>query len=101
AVHRLHYVLLFAITITGYLIPTAVGVGIDVFGWVTVPASLSFDKEEADLIGVAHLYIAWLVMALAAAHAGAALKHHVIDKDETLLRMLGKIRMIKLKTKEE
>ncbi len=88
-VHRLHYLLLFAITITGYLIPTAEGVGIDVFGWFTVPASYSFTKTEADLIGQIHLYVAWAVIGLAAAHAGAALKHHFIDKDITLLRMLG------------
>jgi len=90
AVHRMHYVLLFSITITGYLIPTAKGVGIDIFGLFTVPASFSFSKEEADLIGLIHLYIAWAVIGLAAAHAGAALKHHFIDKDITLLRMLGK-----------
>ena len=97
AVHRSHYLLLFAITITGYLIPTAEGVGIDVFGWFTVPASFSFTKKEADLIGLIHLYVAWAVIGLAAAHAGAALKHHVIDRDITLLRMLG----ISQKTKGE
>jgi len=88
-VHRSHYLLLFAITITGYLIPTAEGVGIDLFGWFTVPASFSFTKEQADLIGLIHLYVAWAVIGLAAAHAGAALKHHFIDKDNTLSRMLG------------
>lgn len=88
-VHRSHYLLLFGLTITGYLIPTAEGVGIDLFGLFIVPASFSFTKEEADLIGLIHLYIAWVVIALTAAHAGAALKHHVIDRDITLLRMLG------------
>lgn len=88
-VHRSHYLLLFAITITGYLIPTAEGVGIDVFGLFTVPASFSFTKTEADLIGLIHLYVAWAIIGLTAAHAAAALKHHFIDKDITLLRMLG------------
>jgi len=89
-VHRSHYLLLFGITITGYLIPTAEGVGIDIFGLFTIPATFSFSKDEADLIGLIHLYIAWAVIALTFAHAGAALKHHFIDKDITLLRMLGK-----------
>jgi len=88
-VHRMHYVLLSALMITGYLIPTAEGVGIDVFGWFTVAALFSFNKETTDLIGLMHFYLAWAVMALAGAHAAAALKHHVIDKDITLLRMLG------------
>lgn len=100
-VHRMHYLLLFAITITGYLIPTAEGVGINVFGWFTVPASFSFTKTEADLIGLIHLYIAWAVIGLAAAHAAAALKHHFIDKDITLLRMLGQTKNNNHKTKGE
>jgi len=88
-VHRMHYLLLFILTITGYLIPTAEGVGIDIFGLFTVPASFSFTKEQADLIGLIHLYSAWAVVGLAAAHAAAALKHHFVDRDRTLLRMLG------------
>jgi cytochrome b561 len=91
-VHRMHYLLLFAVTAAGYLIPTATGVGIDVFGWFTVPASLSFTKEQADMVGQTHRYLAWAVVALAAVHAGAALKHHYIDRDNTLLRMFGRVR---------
>ncbi len=33
AVHRSHYVLMFIVLVAGYLIPTAEGVGIDLFGW--------------------------------------------------------------------
>jgi len=88
-VHRLHYVLMFTVLISGYLIPTAEGVGVDVFGWFTVLATLTFDKEQADLIGKIHWISAWAMMGLAGLHAGAALKHHLIDKDITLLRMLG------------
>jgi len=88
-VHRLHYVALLLLMISGYLIPTAEGVGIDVFGWFNVPAMISFDRAQADMIGMVHKYMAWAVIGLAGIHAGAALKHHVIDNDTTLLRMLG------------
>ncbi len=88
-VHRLHYLLLFALMITGYLIPTAEGVGIDVFGYFTLPALLVVNKDTADLIGLAHLYLAWSAIGLATAHAGAAFKHHFIDHDNTLRRMMG------------
>jgi len=98
-VHRLHYVLMFTVLISGYLIPTAEGAGVDVFGWFTVPATLTFDKQQAaligndlignDLIGKIHWASAWAMMGLAGLHSGAALKHHWIDKDITLLRMLG------------
>jgi cytochrome b561 len=36
-----------------------------------------------------HLYLAWTLIVLAALHALAALKHHFIDRDPTLMRMLG------------
>ncbi len=88
-VHRLHYLLMFTVIITGYLIPTAEGTGIDVFGWFTIPATFSFDKQQADLIGKVHWLSAWGLMGLALLHSSAALKHHLIDKDVTLTRMLG------------
>nr|WP_231368513.1 cytochrome b [Mariprofundus ferrooxydans] len=88
-VHQLHYLLMFIVMLSGYLIPTAEGVGIDVFGWFTVPATFSFDKQQADLIGSIHRISAWAIMGLTILHAAAALKHHWIDKDITLLRMLG------------
>jgi len=88
-VHRLHYIILFALMFTGYLIPTAEGVGIDVFAWFTVPALFSLDKETTDLIGLMHRYLGWSAIVLAGLHGAAAMKHHIIDKDHTLRRMLG------------
>jgi len=88
-VHRLHYVLLLIVTLSGYLIPTALNVGIDMFGWFSLPALMTFSKTQADLAGLVHGYAAWAVIGLAAAHSVAALKHHMIDRDITLLRMLG------------
>jgi len=96
-VHRMHYLLLFAVMLTGYLIPTAEGVGIDVFAWFTVPALFSFTEGVTDAVGLAHRYLAWAAILLAVAHAAAALKHHVLDKDMTLRRILG----VCPKTKEE
>jgi len=92
AAHRLHYVLMFTVLITGYLIPTAEGVGIDVFGLFTLSATLTFDKQQTDFIGKIHWASAWAMMSLAGLHAAAAMKHHWIDKDITLLRMMGKSR---------
>ncbi|MDX8407322.1 MAG: cytochrome b [Mariprofundaceae bacterium] len=89
AVHRLHYVLMFTVMLSGYLIPTAEGIGIDIFGWFTIPASFTFDKQQADLIGIIHRLSAWGMIGLAGLHSAAALKHHFVDRDITLLRMLG------------
>ena len=88
--HALLYLLLFAILISGYLISTADGKPISVFGWFEVPATLSDAGVQADLAGQIHLWLAWGVVIFSVLHALAALKHHFIDKDATLKRMLGK-----------
>ncbi|NHB87255.1 cytochrome b [Photorhabdus tasmaniensis] len=88
-VHILLYTLLFSILISGYLISTADGQPISVFDWFTVPATLTGQGKQADTAGMIHLYLAWTVVILSLLHAVAALKHHFIDRDATLKRMLG------------
>lgn len=88
--HLALYLLLFAVMIAGYLIPTAEGKPISVFGWFEVPATLSGLTDQADIAGAFHLYLAWALVVLAVLHALAALKHHFIDRDATLRRMLGR-----------
>lgn len=90
AAHIALYALLFAILISGYLISTADGKPISVFGLFDVPATLSDAAVQADTAGVVHLWLAWSVVILSVLHGLAALKHHVIDKDDTLKRMLGR-----------
>ena len=87
-VHWALYVLLFALMVSGYLISTAKGDAISVFGWFDVPATITGDGQE-DVAGDIHLWLAWTVVILAALHALAALKHHFINRDDTLRKMLG------------
>jgi cytochrome b561 len=88
-VHWLLYLLLLTIMISGYLISTADGRSIDVFNWFSIPALVSGLEEQADLAGKVHYYLAMSLIVLAALHAFAAFKHHFLDKDKTLTRMLG------------
>jgi cytochrome b561 len=88
AVHRALYGLLFAVIISGYLVSTADGRAIDVFGFMQLPATLSDIDRQEDIAGMFHKALAMVMMALAALHALAALKHHLVDHDRTLLRML-------------
>ena len=87
--HLLLYTLLLAILISGYLISTADGKPIAVFSWFTLPALFSGAGEQADLAGDIHLWLAWSVVILSILHGLAAIKHHVIDRDNTLKRMSG------------
>ncbi|MBJ9830393.1 cytochrome b [Citrobacter portucalensis] len=88
--HLALYLLLFSIVISGYLISTADGKAISVFGWFDIPATLANAGTQADLAGSLHLWLAWTVVILSLLHGLMALKHHFIDNDDTLNRMLGK-----------
>ena len=85
--HALLYLLVLLIGISGYLISTAKGSGIEFFGWFDIPAFQELSADNTDLVGDIHFYLAWSLMLLAAAHAAAALKHHFIDRDDTLKHM--------------
>lgn len=74
--------------ISGYLISTADERPIEVFGWFSVPSFGSFIDNQEDIAGTIHEWLAYVLIALASVHALAALKHHFIDKDNTLKRML-------------
>lgn len=85
-VHWGFYPLLLALLVTGYLISTAKGEPVSVFGWFSVPALVQWPGQE-DVAGYIHWLLAWLTMALVAVHALAALKHHFLDRSRILQRM--------------
>ncbi|SHO58305.1 cytochrome b [Vibrio quintilis] len=89
AVHHTIYLDLFIIFISGYLISTADGRGIEVFNWFTIPGAGELFEGQADLAGTVHEIAAWSLVIMAVLHALAALKHHFISKDETLRKMIG------------
>lgn len=86
AVHWGFYPLLLGLLVSGYLISTADGRPIDVFGWFSVPSIIAYRGLE-DTAGLVHEVLAYATMALAAAHTLAALKHHYLDRSRTLTRM--------------
>ncbi|WP_338519186.1 cytochrome b [Alteromonas gracilis] len=86
--HGLIYVLLLALFASGYLISTADGRGIEIFNWFSVPSLGEFFDNQEDLAGEVHFYLAWSLIGLAVLHAGAALKHHFFNKDDTMKQML-------------
>lgn len=89
AAHLLLYGLLFVAMVSGYLISTADGSAIDVFGWFKVPSVTGQIKGMEDTAGIVHYWSTWAIVALSAVHAAGAMKHHVVDRDNTLRRILG------------
>ena len=62
--------------------------GFPFFDWFEVPALITGIEGQEDLAGEVHFYLAWTLVIVAAGHGLAAIKHHLIDKDDTLKRMI-------------
>lgn len=86
--HTLLYLLLFIAMFSGYLISTADGQAIEVFNWFEIPSLGEFIEQQEDIAGEIHEIATYSLIALTLLHAGAAVKHQLIDKDKTLSRML-------------
>lgn len=87
-VHIALYVLLVVLFISGYLIATGDGRAVSIFGVIQVPSIVQSKGIEVPA-GQVHFYAAWSIAALVVLHAVGALKHHLINKDKVLVRMLG------------
>ena len=86
--HFLLYALMLAIPLSGWLMSSAKGFQTVWFGVLPIPDLVGKDKELGDLLQTVHMVLN-LVFAIAiAGHIGAALKHHFIDRDDILTRML-------------
>lgn len=86
--HRLLYLLMIAIPLSGWLMSSAKGVQTVYFGVLPLPDLLPRDRELGDLLADMHAALNYLMAALVISHAAAALKHHFINRDEVLARML-------------
>lgn len=90
AMQLVMYLGIFTLAISGYLISTEDSRPIEVFGWFEVPAMGELFSHQADIAGEVHEYTAYSLITLALVHALAALKHHFLDNDATLRRILGR-----------
>lgn len=94
ATHALLYLLMFAVPLSGWLMSSAKGFQTVWFGVLPLPDLVGKNKELGDLLREVHELLNFGMAALVVAHLGAALKHHFIDRDDVLTRMLphhGKI----------
>ncbi len=84
------YLLMLAIPLSGWLMSSAKGFQTVWFGVLPIPDLLDKNKELGDLLQQLHMLLNLAFIAILAGHIGAALKHHFIDKDDILTRMLPK-----------
>jgi cytochrome b561 len=87
--HVALYVLLFAIPISGWLLTSIEGESSRFFGWFDLPAlAAPGSKQQGHQVEEVHEVLFNVLFALAIVHVIAALKHHFIDRDDVLRRML-------------
>jgi cytochrome b561 len=82
------YGLMFAIPLSGWLMSSAKGFQTVWFGVLPLPDLLEKNKELGDLLQTVHMSLNLLFAVTIAGHVGAALKHHFIDRDDILIRIL-------------
>jgi cytochrome b561 len=87
-VHALMYVFMIGMPLSGWLMSSAAGRAVGVFGFFTLPDLVGQDEALAGLMRSIHGIAAYGFMAAICLHVAGAVKHHFIDRDATLRRML-------------
>ncbi len=87
AMHWVLYVLMFAQPLSGILMSQAAGYPVSFFGLFELPVLLEKDPSLAQLFRSAHGTVWILLLVAVIGHAGAALHHHFIRKDDVLKQM--------------
>lgn len=98
AAHGLLYLLLIGMPLTGWAVVSASPFNLPTLLYGTIPwphlpvVSTLADKAGAEkALALVHASGAWLLIGLLALHVGAALRHHLILRDDTLRRMLPSV----------
>jgi cytochrome b561 len=86
--HWLIYILMVAIPLSGWLMSSAKGFQTVYFGVLPLPDLLAKNKELGNVLTGVHMTLNFTLAGLVLGHAGAAIKHHFIDRDDVLTRML-------------
>lgn len=87
-VHWMFYIFMFALPITGWVITSAAGLPVSFFGLFIIPNLIEPNPETMELFEEIHEWLAYALIAVFCLHVAAALKHHFINKDDILKRIL-------------
>ena len=87
-VHLCFYALMIALPLTGWLMSSATGIPVSVLGLFTLPDLVPYDDRLFHTLVDVHRYLGYALIVCMAAHIGAALRHHLLLRDNTLKKML-------------
>lgn len=88
ATHALLYALMFAIPVSGWLYSSATGVQVVYLGLFPLPDLVHKSRALGDALLVVHVTLNSILVVFVSLHVVAALRHHFVDRDATLARML-------------
>ncbi|MBL7478884.1 cytochrome b [Legionella bononiensis] len=88
SMHWAFYCFMFAMPITGWLITSSAGLPASFFGLFTLPNLVAPDEHNRVLFEWIHEWLGYALIGAIMLHTAAALKHHFINKDDILRRML-------------
>ena len=86
--HAALYGLMIIIPVSGWLLSSAKGVQTVWFGVLPLPDLVEKDKELGHLLHEVHESLNFVLLIILSGHMAAALKHHWVDRDDILKRML-------------
>ena len=86
-VHLCFYALMFALPVTGWIMSSAAGIPVSFFGLFELPDLVSYSDRLFRTFIEIHKWLGYALIVLILVHAGAALRHHLVLKDETLKKM--------------
>jgi cytochrome b561 len=86
--HHLLYLLMVIVPLSGWLMSSAKGFQTVWFGVLPLPDLLSKDESLGESLLLVHRFLNYFFMAVVIGHVLAAIKHHFVDRDGLLMRML-------------
>ncbi|OUL90004.1 cytochrome B [Paraburkholderia hospita] len=86
--YALYAIALIALPLSGWIWSSVADKPIMMLGLVHLPALVAPAPKYYGLAKTVHQFLAWSIGLVVLAHAGAALKHHLVDKDGVLTSML-------------
>lgn len=90
--YGLLYTLMLAIPVSGWIYSSSTGISVVYLGLVPLPDLIAKDKALAETLKAVHAGLNFALATLVFVHVGAAIWHHLVDRDGVLPRMLPFLR---------
>lgn len=86
--HGFLYAMFFSVPLAGYFYSLAAGVPVVYLGIFPLPVMMAPNPELKPILKELHEALSWLLMSGTSLHVLAALKHHFIDHDDVIKRII-------------